>query len=51
VDVFNISYARDPFALQLRAGSSLRLKNGSAQDDAIKVRKNTDVLEVGLCLR
>jgi hypothetical protein len=26
--------AGDPFAVRLRAGSSLRLKNGCAQDDA-----------------
>jgi len=27
--------AGDPFALPLRAGSSLRLKNGYAQDDTV----------------
>jgi hypothetical protein len=26
----------DPFALPLRAGSSLRLKNGYAQDDTVE---------------
>ncbi len=31
--------AGDPFAVRLRAGSSLRLKNGYAQDDAIDERR------------
>jgi hypothetical protein len=42
--------AGDPFAIQLRAGSSLRLKNGYAQDDTVH-EKQTARISIGSGVR